>query len=146
MVNDFMKKLTKNRAEEYFNYDQNSGKFFFKERNKIDFNNNGSYTQHIKRIGREAGSIKNDGYVDLLVDKNFYKAHRVAWLIVYGSFPILQIDHINGIRSDNRIDNLREVKNITNSHNSGKRLTNTSGHNGISWNSKRKKMGSIYYD
>ena len=55
------------------------------------------------------GSIQTHGYRAISVNSKLYRAHRLAWLYVYGEFPKKQIDHINGNRDDNRIDNLREV-------------------------------------
>ena len=52
-----------------------------------------------------------------MIDGKEYKAHRLAWLYVYGIWPKLYIDHINGIRDDNRICNLRDVSNRENAIN-----------------------------
>lgn len=60
-------------------------------------------------------------------------AHRVAWALHYGVHPTL-IDHINGIRSDNRIENLRDVTATENARNACRKSNNTSGVNGVSWN------------
>lgn len=49
------------------------------------------------------------GYLRLTINKNIYYQHRLAWLYMLGSFPINEIDHINGIRHDNRISNLRDA-------------------------------------
>ena len=57
-------------------------------------------------VWRIAGHITWDGYRKIVVDKANYHAHRLIWLYTYGSFPKNQIDHINGVRDDNRLDNL----------------------------------------
>jgi hypothetical protein len=44
-------------------------------------------------------------------------AHRVIWAIVYGRWPRDQIDHINGVKDDNRLANLREATAVTNQRN-----------------------------
>lgn len=56
--------------------------------------------------GKDAGYIIN-GYIEICIDGKKYKAHRLAWLTEYGEMPNGIIDHINGIRNDNRISNLR---------------------------------------
>ena len=64
----------------------------------------------------------------------------MAWLHYYGQWPEHQIDHINHLRDDDRIKNLRDVTPQENSHNLGsKRKNNTSGTVGVTWNAKRKK-------
>lgn len=68
-----------------------------------------------------------------------YLAHRVIWYLYYGEAPDGQIDHINGVGSDNRIVNLRVVSNLENSHNRGISANNKSGHSGVSWALKEKK-------
>lgn len=60
------------------------------------------------------------------------RAHRVIWALVYGRWP-KEVDHINGIRDDNRLSNLRTVTRTQNARNQCIRSTNTSGHMGVSW-------------
>jgi len=67
--------------------------------------------------GTSVGSLRRDGYVKALIDGKSYLAHRLAWFYVYGLWPTQQIDHINGIRSDNRIANLRDVEPSINKQN-----------------------------
>ena len=55
------------------------------------------------------------------VDRKLYSAHRLAWLIAYGEFPKYQIDHINAIRSDNRMTNLRACTQKQNNENTSPR-------------------------
>ena len=62
-----------------------------------------------------------------------FKAHRVAWAIYYGVWPENDVDHINGITSDNRIVNLRDVPHQINMRNAKVRSDNKSGSAGISW-------------
>lgn len=73
----------------------------------------GVLTRRLKQTGVMQGSVSGsltaDGYLVTSVDGKLYKCHRLAWLHMTGSWPQGQIDHINGIRSDNRFCNLRDV-------------------------------------
>lgn len=69
------------------------------------------------KIGDIAGSLNYSGGIHIKFKDKLYLAHRVAWFLYYGSWPKYQIDHINGIRNDNRISNLRDVTNRQNSLN-----------------------------
>lgn len=66
-----------------------------------------------------------DGYIKIGIDGARYLAHRLAWMYVYGVWPAQRIDHINGCRSDNRIENLRDVSAQENSQNMRNAMTNT---------------------
>lgn len=68
--------------------------------------------------GYTAGTLKNSGYIHIVVNYKPYMAHRLAWLYITGIFPINQLDHINGNRNDNRFCNLREATNNQNQYNS----------------------------
>lgn len=98
--------LTQSRLQELLNYDPNTGLFTWK-------------FAHSKRVhaGDVAGSPSKKGYFLIGIDSRVYRAHRLAWLYVYGKFPEHYIDHINGIVTDNRIENLRDVGNATNMEN-----------------------------
>lgn len=67
--------------------------------------------------GDVAGCINGCGYVQITKDKKQYLGHRLAWFFTYGENPMNEIDHINGIRSDNRIVNLRDVPHRVNLQN-----------------------------
>lgn len=86
--------------------------------------------------GNIAGSDDGQGYVRIRIDGRGYRAHRLAWLAFYGSWPNGQIDHINHCRSDNRIENLREVTHSENQRNASRSKRNTSGHAGVSFESR----------
>ena len=87
-----------------------------------------------KMINKKAGYTNIRGYVVINInDGNIFLAHRLAWLYVYGQMPSKHLDHINGIRHDNRIANLRECSSTENSWNSGLKKANKSGFKGVSW-------------
>jgi hypothetical protein len=70
------------------------------------------------KIGDEAGCIDTStGYRKIRINNKLYYSHRLAWLYHFGIFPKNKIDHINGIRDDNRIENLRDVSDSENAQN-----------------------------
>jgi hypothetical protein len=72
------------------------------------------------------------------IDGRKFKAHRVIWALYHGEWPRDMIDHINGIRTDNRIKNLRDVSNQENQRNASMRCNNTSGICGVHWDKRTK--------
>jgi len=84
-------------------------------------------------VGAQAGSLKPSGYIQVRVFGKMVLAHRLVWLYHYGYMPSEQIDHINGIRHDNRISNLRLATNKQNCQNTKQaRVNNKSGFLGVS--------------
>lgn len=77
------------------------------------------------------GSVTSKGYIYIKIDRTGYMAHRLAWLWVFGEFPPDQIDHINGKKDDNRIENLREATNTENVRGGKMRSNNTTGYKGV---------------
>jgi hypothetical protein len=69
------------------------------------------------RAGDEAGYSHKKGYRRVSVQGRSYLVHRIVWLYVYGQWPSATIDHINGLRADNRLQNLRDVLHATNCEN-----------------------------
>jgi hypothetical protein len=69
-------------------------------------------------------------------------AHRVAWALHYGEWPSDQIDHVNGDKTDNRLENLRIVTAQGNAKNRSLRSDNTSGHVGVYWVRETKKWSA----
>jgi hypothetical protein len=85
------------------------------------------------RAGDAAGTRSAKGYFSVQLNQKIYKVHRVIWELLNGSIDDeFQIDHVNGIKSDNSLSNLRVVANVGNSRNRTIRKTNISGVNGVS--------------
>lgn len=92
-----------------------------------------------KAKGSIAGTVMRNGYVRIGVNGKTYMAHRLAWMFSFGKFPIVFVDHINGIRSDNRILNLREASKAENTWNSSAYSNNRLGLKGVHFNSVDRK-------
>lgn len=118
----------------------------------------GVFTWRVNRgwlkAGTVAGSPHRAGYTILGIALRMYRAHRIAWLYMTGKWPADAIDHINGIRDDNRWANLREATWQENLRSTKRRIDNTSGFKGVrkegtKWvasiypNRKRIKLGTF---
>ena len=114
--------LTAERLRELLDYDPETGVF----------------TRLVRRggnalVGSRAGAVCSNGYRYLMVDGTSHCEHRLVWLHVHGVWPTDHLDHVNGVKCDNRIANLRECTHAENHQNLGVRRCNTSGHPGVSW-------------
>jgi len=93
--------------------------------------------------GLRAGVIRPTGYRQLVVDRRAYYEHCLAFLYMTGQWPECEIDHINGVRHDNRWGNLRQVSKQQNAWNKTKLdARNTHGLKGVRRN-KKKFMAMI---
>jgi hypothetical protein len=118
-----MTTITQNKLKNLLAYDPDTGVFTYtKARPKV-------------RVGGIAGHRhKGHGYIQIKINGQLYLAHRLAWLYVYGVWPVNQIDHINRDRTDNRFENLREATNAQNCQNRPVQHNSTSGVSGVNWN------------
>jgi hypothetical protein len=122
-ANNFI--LSKDLLNNLFVY--KDGKLYWK-------NNKGKRTKE----NEEAGRKNNNGYRQIVIKSRFYSTHRLIFLMHYGYLPDY-IDHINGIKDDNRIENLRQATKSQNNQNTKLQKNNTSGCKGVSWQSRAKK-------
>ena len=88
-------------------------------------------------IDKPAGSIHKTGYRHITWLGKVHKAHRLIFLMHHGYLPP-EVDHINGERADNRIENLRAANRSENQCNRPALASNTSGYPGVSWHKKSK--------
>lgn len=93
------------RLTEILNYDPETGEFHWKVAR-------GGFQK-----GSIAGSIDSKGYVTIKICGKDYKAHRLAWIFVYGEWPSKPLDHIDMNRGNNGIRNLREATQFENFQN-----------------------------
>lgn len=70
-----------------------------------------------RKTGRPAGTPDRDGYLVVSANRKRFFAHRVVWAMRTGDWPTAEIDHINCVRDDNRIENLREATRQENKQN-----------------------------
>ena len=100
-----MSNIDCNQLREILEYQPETGLFFWKKkRNGIS-------------VGQLAGGKDRDGYIRIRIDNVKYAAHRLAWMYIHNDFPKNFIDHINGIKIDNRICNIRDVTRSENMQN-----------------------------
>ena len=118
--------LTQARLKELLCYDPETGVFTW------------------NRNGRRAGWRHRWGYRNVRVDGVTYAEHRLAWFYVHGWWPAADLDHINRVRDDNRLANLRPTTRSENCQNQPIRSTNRSGVTGVYYHSRvRKWVASI---
>ena len=127
-----MKKPTVERVKDLLHYDPETGVF----------------TWRVKRggavdAGDAAGTKDSRGYIQIGVDRTLYLAHRLAWLYTYGYWPETPLDHINRVRTDNRIANLRPATYALNNQNASVPCNNKSGVTGV-WRNKRLNKWQAY--
>jgi hypothetical protein len=81
--------------------------------------------------GRSAGYVDKRGYANIMIFRYFYRAHRLAWLHVYGEWPPGFLDHRDGVKHHNWISNLRLATVTQNHANRVRTSKNTSGYKGV---------------
>lgn len=126
-------------------YEPETGKLFWRFRPREFFESDWPFSRWNTRwAGREAFTAKiAGGYKTGGLFSIDLRAHRVIWAMETGAWPSDQIDHINGVRHDNRMENLRLADQAENMKNAARPSDNTSGFIGVSW-SKRKSRWIAY--
>jgi len=107
--------LTQDRLKELLHYDPDTGVFTRLRTKKI------------------TGTVNGQGYVNLFVNGKTEQAHRAAYLYMTGRLPQKGVDHVNGIRADNRWENLRAVDQFQNQKNMQRSTKNKTGVVGVHW-------------
>lgn len=113
--------LTAERLRNLLSYNEKTG----------DFTWIVSRGNQFSKPGMKAGFKDTYGHLGIEIDGKRYLSHRLVWLYVYGKWPDQQIDHINRIRDDNRLENLRDVPSTVNANNKGNYRNNTTGFKGV---------------
>lgn len=118
--------ITATALFKFLRYDEQTGKLYWLDRHPAPTNWNERFA------GREALATDNGrGYLTGSILGRQYLTHRVVWAMTTGAWPVGQIDHINGIKSDNRRSNLRDVSEAENKLNQRPPISNTSGRIGV---------------
>lgn len=102
------------RLKEILDYEPSTGEFKWKA------------SRLRSSVGSVAGTKHGGGYLAVMLDGNGYLMHRLAWLWVHGEWPKGEVDHMNGDKKDNRIENLRDVPRRINMQNLRKHRSNSS--------------------
>lgn len=119
---------------EYFTYDADTGII----RNRFNRSANA-------REGAQVGCLKSNGYLVVNIFGRTRHLHRIARDISHPEDPVAKdedIDHLNHVRTDNRLVNLRKVKRVDNGRNQSLRTTNRSGVMGVCWHTKGLKWSA----
>jgi hypothetical protein len=93
-----------------------------------------------KRIkaGCLAGRNASNGYRMIGLYKRSYMTHRLVFMFHHGYFP-KEVDHIDGNKSNNKIENLRPASHLENLRNQKIRTDNVSGHKNVGWAKREQK-------
>ena len=128
--------LTAARLREVLDYDPETGVFRWRERKNKNGDGRGLW-----KLKRDVGTYSMKGYLTVEIGGRNYQSHRLAWLHVTGKWPKDQIDHINGIRDDNRFLNLREATAFENTRNAKAKKNNKTGLKGVS---RRQRISGTF--
>lgn len=122
--------ISHSRLLELLSYDAETGEFVWKVSRKGPV-----------WAGASPGAIDKDGYLMICVNRRHYRAHRLAWFYVTKKWPLHQIDHIDGVKTNNRFANLRDVPGRVNSQNIHKspRKSHSSVYLGVSFSADRHR-------
>lgn len=141
-----MADLTYAEISKLLKYEPETGKLFWLARTPDAFSDGKRPAEYhcvrwnTRHAGKEAfTAINTSGYHHSNIKGRVMIAHRLIWLLHYGVHPNGQIDHINGVRNDNRIVNLRDVTKTENMRNQRLHSDNSSGAHGVLWIKRKAK-------
>ena len=106
------------------------------------YNEDGTFTRTDRK--NSTGSLDKDGYLIIKIKGKQYKAHRLVFAYFNDRFPTKEIDHINRNRTDNRIENLREVDRTENVRNTTKKINPDTGVYGVYKDKATKGLKKVY--
>lgn len=146
LPNDFLS-MSYEQVASLLKYEEGSGTLVWLPRPREMFATERSWlTWNTRFSGRPAlTALDTGGYCHGRILRKRYKAHRVAWLLFHKEWPRHEIDHIDGVKTNNRIDNLRDCTGSVNSKNRGRQKNSTSGVSGVSWCPSRSKWEAYFY-
>ena len=101
------------RVNELLRLDEKTGKLYWK------------VSRGNRKIGNEAGCLNHYGCRQISIDGTLYLSHKIVYLLTHGYTPKYGLDHINGVKDDNRPENLRETSQACNLRNAKQRLAGT---------------------
>lgn len=140
------KEIFVNDLKEYFYYDASSPTGL---RWKVDRRSGKDYNVLIYKAGDIAGKPRKNGYYLVYFNGRLVRVHRIVYSLFHNTdlAENMLIDHINGIRTDNSINNLRIVDASANQKNRHKlQKNNKSGINGVNWDEYGKRWRCEYVD
>ena len=116
-----MTEVTQAYVKKLFKYDRKTGELISRA------------TRGRAKAGQSSKSKDKDGYLVVGFNGKLYRTHRVIWLYVHGEWPKNDCDHINRIKDDNRISNLRDITRAENKQNQTVTRLSKSGVKGVYW-------------
>jgi hypothetical protein len=117
---------------------------FFYDCGKLIWRSKPAKTSPIK-VGAEAGTLMSDGYIRTQISKKYYAIHKLVYLLHKGILP-KYVDHIDGNKLNNNIENLREATATQNAQNRKIHKNNTSGVKGVYFNKCKKWVAQLKID
>lgn len=135
--------LTIEYLRECFDYNADTGVLTWKHRPLDHFKNATAWKAWLSRFpGQTAGFPQGHGHLGVTIGGVRYLVHRLVWALHNGSYPDREIDHINGVKADNRISNLREVSRSDNMRNKSARANSATGVYGVTWHKHKQKWAA----
>lgn len=142
---------SKEELDQIFRYDPMTGEIFWRPRTAAMFTAGATAKRprehacnqwNSRWLGRSAASLKSDGYWYTHFNYRTLLVHRIAWKIMTGEDPV-EVDHIDGNRSNNKWTNLKNGTRSENQRNTALKSNNKSGHHGVRFSTRQQKWTAI---